>query len=415
MNEVRLKNLLYWSYAVVATLVFSAIFISVAAYQYDIDSSSIRNVTLYRELAGLVGGVLVASLVTSINLRKILLAGFLSLAVASLFAFAVPGSWTFWSLYIVVGFIFGIFRLCFAYELSLQNSREEGLLSDICHLETAYMSGVMLTVLLSGAMIYAQQLELHQLYLVSGIACLALGALVFFMKDRYEFGKPSPISGNQFKAVVMSLPNILSTLSRTLIALMAFCLGLIIIVNTFIFAWMSYYNASFLQLSDTLVWQYTILLIASIISSRLITAALVHYFPLQAILITKLLISIIIIMIFAVSMFDFQPTSTIDSMPDLPTPMLLILVLSFTTGSIGPVLVGIATFHSPIERRGHILGLITVVTVIGAIAGRLLFNQMNKLFDPVVLLGSMVIPLAITVVLSTLFIYDLRRSTSSAA
>jgi MFS family permease len=116
-------------------------------------------------------------------------------------------------------------------------------------------------------------------------------------------------------------------------------------------------------------------------------------------------------MVFVISFYQYQLTSIPDTMAELPTPMLLIILMSFTNGGIVPLLIGTITYHTPSDKRGIMLGVITFVMSGATLLSSLFFQWANKLFTPGVLLALMTIPLAFVMILSNLFINDLRKST----
>jgi hypothetical protein len=411
MNIFKLKNLMYWCYGIVAMLIFSASFVSVAAYQYDVDSTAVENIGLYREFATLASGLLLAAIIPALGLRRILPVSFLFTAAVSLVIFIQPSAVAFHMLYIGLGFMFGTLQIGFLNELASANKQEVGLLSDVCHLEAAYVSGILAILVVSGILMKFQQLELHYLYLITAIICTVIGLLTIFRRQYYFFDESSPTTREVVRLWIRTLPEIFKTLNSTLVILAMSCLGLTIIVTTFILSWINLFNSGTLQLSDNLIWQFSILSIISTIVGRLVIAALVHYLPLLNILRVILLVSILCIMVFVISFYQYQLTSIPDTMAELPTPMLLIILMSFTNGGIVPLLIGTITYHTPSDKRGIMLGVITFVMSGATLLSSLFFQWANKLFTPGVLLALMTIPLAFVMILSNLFINDLRKST----
>lgn len=412
MSIFKLKTLMYWCYGIIAMLIFSANFVGVAAYQYDVDSTAVQHIGLHRELATLASGLLLAAIVPAIGLRKLLSVSFLFTAAVSLAIFIQPSAIAFQILYISLGFIFGMLQIGFLNELASANKQEVGLLSDACHLEAVYVSGILAILVVSGILMKFQQLELHYLYLVAAIICTVIGLLPIFRQKHYFFDEPSAATREIVRIWVRTLPEILKTLNSTLVILAMCCLGLTIIVTTFILNWVNLFNTGTLQLGDNLIWQFSILLIISTISGRLVIAALVHYLPLLNILRVIISVSILCIMGFAISFYQYQLSSIPDTMAELPTPMMLIILMSFTNGGIVPLLIGTVTYHTPSDKRGIILGVITFVMSGATLLSNLFFQWASKLFTPGVLLALMAIPLAFVMILSTLFINDLRKSTS---
>jgi hypothetical protein len=415
MSVFKLKTLMYWCYGIVAMLIFSANFVGVAAYQYDVDSTAVQHIGLYRELATLASGLLLAAIIPAIGLHRLLPVSFLFTAIISLVIFIQPSAIAFHILYISLGFIFGALQIGFFNELASINKQETGLLSDVCHLEAVYVSGILITIVISGIVMKFQQFELHYLYLATAIICTAIGLLSIF-KKQYFFFDDSPATARELGRLwLRTLPEIFNALSSTLVILAMFCLGLTITVTTFVLYWVNFFNTTTLQLSDNLVWQFSIVLILSTISGRLVIAALAHYLPLLTLLLVIISVSILCIMAFAIGLYQYQINSIPDTMAELPPPMMLIILLSFTNGGIVPLLIGTVTYHTPADKRGIMLGIVTFVMSGATLLSGLFFQWASKLFTPGMLLALMAIPLAFVMILSTLFINDLRKSTSTAS
>jgi len=415
MSVFKLKILIYWCYGVVATLIFSAKIVGLAAYQYDIDSTAIQNIDLNRELATLASGLLFAMIVPALGLRKLLPSCFLFTAVVSLSVFIYPSAITFQTLYISLGFIFGVLQIGFLNELANVNKVESGLLSDTCHLEAVYTTGIMVIVVGSGLLMQFQQFELHYLYLVIGLFCVGVGLLAIFKKQYYFVDESSLTLREILRLGIRTLPEILKALSKTMVFLAISCIALTVFVTTFVLNWINLFNTSELQMSDSLLWQFSILLISSTISGRLVVGALVHYVPLLNILRIITAISILCIMGFVISFYQQKFAVIPDSMAEIPAPMLLIILMAFTNGGIVPLLIGTAAYHTLADKRGIILGVITSFMSCATLLSNLFFRWVSKLFTAGVLLALMTIPLAFILVLSTLFITDLRKSTSSVS
>jgi hypothetical protein len=411
MNIFKLKTLMYWCYGIVAMLIFSSNFVSIAAYQYDVDSTAVENIGLYIEFATLASGLLLAAIIPALGLRKILPVSFLFIAAVSLVIFIQPSAIAFHILYIGLGFIFGTLQIGFLNELASANKQEVGLLSDVCHLGAAYILGALAMILVSGILMKIQLFELHYLYLITAIICTVIGLLTIFRRQYYFFDESSPTTREVVRLWIRTLPEMLKTLNSTLVILAMSCLGLAIIVTTSVLSWINLFNSSTLQLSDNLISQFFILLIISTIVGRLVIAALIHYLPLLNVLRGILLVSILCIMVFVISFYQYQLTSIPDRMAELPTPMLLIILMSATNGGIVPLLIGTVTYHTPSDKRGIMLGVITLVMFGATLLSNLFFQWANKLFTPGVLLALMTIPLAFVMILSNLFINDLRKST----
>lgn len=413
MNDYILRNLLYWSYGVLAALFFSVSFIDIAVYQHDIDQDSIKYINAALRLISLLSGLFLASLVPVVQLKKLLPLSLLSTGIVSIVAFIYPHAVSLWLLYLIIGINFSFSRLFFVYELSLKNTQEPGLLSDLCHLEAAYMGGVAGVSVLSGFAMLFPLLELRYLFLLTGTILVILSYYLIRWKVPYA-ERPSAANASFSLRMFFGSPlKVFGMLRHTLVLLFISATLMMAIISGFVFGWVNYYNKIFLQLSDNLIWQFSIILFASIISSRVINAALLHYIPIMNVLIGNILLSIASLMLFTYTMIYFQPTSTIETMADLPLPMLLILVFAFATGSILPILTGIAVFNCTAEQRGYLLGLITIAIVAGGVVGGFMFSLFNKLLNPTLLFGGMLIPLVLLLMLSVLFIKDLRKSTSA--
>ncbi len=408
---VRLRALIYWCYSIVAMLIFSVNSVSVAAYQYDVDITAVQHIGLYREFATLASGLLLAAIIPAIGLRRLLPTSFLLVSIISLVIFIHPSAIAFHILYISLGFIFGALQIGFLNELASINKHETGLLSDVCHFEAVYVSGILAMLIVSGIAMKFQQFELHYLYLVTAIICAAVGLFVIFRKQHFLFDESQATAREVARLWLRTLPEIFSALSSTLVILAMFCLGLTIIVTTFVLNWVNLFNTATLQLSDNLVWWFSIVLMLSAISGRLVVAALAHYLPLLSLLLIIISANIVFTMAFAVSMYDYPINSIPDTMAELPPPIMLIVFLSFTNGGIVPLLIGMVTYHTPANKRGIILGIITFVMSGATLLSGLFFQWVNKLFTPSMLLALMAIPLAFVMILSTLFIKDLRKST----
>ncbi|MCS7017803.1 MAG: hypothetical protein RMJ87_02740 [Cytophagales bacterium] len=412
MNVFRLRNVMYWCYGIAATLIFSANFVGMAAYQYDIEGASLENIGLYRELATLLSGLLLAGVIPAVGIRKVISFCFLLIAGLSALVFIYPTAWGFVLLYVVLGLAFGGLQIGFTNELASLNSQQAGLLSDVSHLEAVYVVGILVITLVSGLLMQYQQIELHHLYIVAAVVCAAIGIVA--IKKASWFAQQPSVSA---KAVMLTgwraFLQLFRALGSTLVILAMACLGFMVATTTYLLNWIHFFNTTTLQLSDTLLWQFSIIIAISTICGRLVVAALVHYLRLLTILQVLLIASIGCVMGFCISYYQYPAVAIPDTMAELPTPILFVIVAAFFNGGVVPILTGTITYHTPALQRGVILGLITFVMSLATLTGTLAFQWSSKMFTPVVLLALIAIPLAVVLILSILFITDLRKSTSA--
>lgn len=412
---ISLKTLIYWCYGIAATLIFSADFVSIVAYQYDVDGSLLENIGLYRELTTLASGLLLAGIVPAAGVKRFLPFSFLLTAIVSGIVFFYPSAVSFFILYLTLGFIFGGLQIGLINELASLNTRQAGLLSDICHLEAVYTAGILVITVASGLLMRHQFLDPIYLYIIAAAVCAGIGTTLLFKQRQFFVNQTVQPAREVIVAGLKALPELFLALGNTLVILALACLGFIVASITYILNWIHFFNTSVLQLSDGLLWEFSIVIAISTISGRLVVAAVVHYLPVLVVLQTLILVSILCIMGFSVSYHQMSVVLNPDTMAELPTSVLFIIVASFSNGGIVPLLTGTVTYHTPPEKRGIILGLITFVMSLATLTGIFAFRWSGKLFTPVVLLAVVAIPLAFVLILSTLFITDLRKSASATA
>ncbi|MCS6967755.1 MAG: hypothetical protein RMJ44_00480 [Cytophagales bacterium] len=407
--EERSKNILYFGYGSTAMAVFSVNFVALAAYQYDLNSEKIRVLPLIAYLVVLLSNLFASVVALLMPMRRLLLGSLFILSALSLVTGIVLNELTLWIFYLCSAIALGLMRVGFLNELVLQNDYERSTITDTCHLEAAYLAGVAVITVLSSIAITAPFLELKHMYWMISTIFLILGLLTQLRKNAFQFAycNGTPASLGQ---ILLSPLKTIGILRHSMIILLFSCVFLIGAIIGWMYAWTVDYTSKFLQLSDQLRWEFNLTQFICSIIGLMINAALVHYVRIRYLLIGGLLLNIIAVLFLTSAAFDYQPQQSIDTMAELPVFILLALLMIFVSSSISPILTGLAIFHTHNEKRNFLIGLATFGVLGGSMASNFIFHFVTDQFTPAILLGGTILPLCLVLILSVLFVGDLRKS-----
>ncbi|MDE1190820.1 MAG: MFS transporter [Arachidicoccus sp.] len=379
MSNWKIRVSIFINYFIFAILMNSvgAVVLQVQRY-FGVNESQASFLDGFKDVTIAVTSFFVASFLTKIGYKKSML---IALAVLSVGCFSLPLANTFMAIKILlalVGFCFGITKMCVYSIVGLITKTEKEHISLLSFLESFFMVGV-----LSGNFLFSYFIDdknpyssawLHAYYVLGGLTIIAFLFLLFSSLDETN-AKPAESENAGWGNFV----EMLQLLMRPIVLSFIVCAFVYVLIEQSIMNWLPTFNNKVLKLPST----YSVLIAAILpvctFLGRFLSGIIMKKISWIVALILCLICAAALILI-AIPLANKSVAGNVSSWKEIPFAAYIFPMIGFFIAPIYPAINSIILSSFPKTQQAKISGWIVIFSALGGTLGSMITGHIFHSF-----------------------------------
>ncbi|HEY0297890.1 MAG TPA: MFS transporter [Arachidicoccus sp.] len=378
MNTWKIRVSIFINYFIFAVLLNSVgtVILQVQRY-FFVSPGDASYLDGFKDISIAVTSFLIASFLTRLGYKRAMLFALLILAIG---CFTIPLINTFLAiklLFVLVGFCFGISKMCVYSIVGLVTKSEKSHISLMNFLESFFMLGI-----LSGNFIFSYFIDdknprspqwLNTYYVLGVLTVFAFLFLLISPLDESQSKPSNEIAGLKNYTGVFKLavqPLVLSFIG---------CAFIYVLIEQSIMNWLPTFNNKVLKIPSTYSVMIASIMAASIGLGRFFAALVLKKFSWLIVLLACLICAAALVLI-AIPLANNSVVGVVKSWKGIPPAAYIFPLIGFFLAPIYPAINSVILSSLPKARHGEMSGLIVIFSALGGTLGSIITGHIFQHF-----------------------------------